>query len=70
MRSGEQVVEELMISGRRPEEVCGDDPVLLREVQERLRRIRVLDDALEELFPDPAFEDESPGSGATAPESD
>ncbi|MBK7406261.1 MAG: protein kinase [Phycisphaerales bacterium] len=47
------LLEELMNSGGTPEEACADAPDLLPEVDERWRRARAVEAAVEELFPTP-----------------
>src|ERR1043165_2343320 len=54
MREDEQIrslVEEVLNSGRTPDEVCGSHPEHLREVRRRCLRIRNLADDLERAFP-------------------
>ncbi len=46
-----QLLEDLMESGRTPEEVCRAHPELLLEVQERWRRVRLLIEEVETVFP-------------------
>ncbi len=46
-----QLLEDLMESGRTPEEVCRAHPELLLEVQERWRRVRLLMEEIETVFP-------------------
>jgi serine/threonine-protein kinase len=46
-----QLLEELLDSRRTPEEVCGEDPDLLREVRLRWERLRRVGDQLDALFP-------------------
>jgi serine/threonine-protein kinase len=45
------ILEEILESGRAPEEVCPDDPVLLAEVRRRLRKFRKMEAQIDELFP-------------------
>jgi hypothetical protein len=56
------LLEEMLDSGRSPEEVCRDCPELLAEVRQRWRTFRLVDGSLAALFPDP---EETP-SGADA----
>src|SRR5262245_59156647 len=54
MASNPQVfglLEEMLNSGKTPEEVCRDCPELLAEVRERWREFRLIDDAVVELLP-------------------
>jgi serine/threonine-protein kinase len=45
------LVEEILESGRAPEEVCQDCPELLTAVRDRLRRVRALEARVDSLFP-------------------
>src|ERR1700730_7119707 len=56
------LLEEMLESGRMPEEVCRDCPELLPEVRRRWKAFRLVDESLAELFPDP----ESPPATDTA----
>jgi serine/threonine-protein kinase len=47
------LLEEMLESGRTPEEVCRDRPDLLPEVRQRWQAIRLVDGSLAALFPDP-----------------
>ncbi len=47
------LIEEMLDTGRTPEEVCRDCPELLPEVLRRWRAFRLVDGALEALFPNP-----------------
>src|SRR5271166_3040370 len=47
------LLEEMLDSGRTPEEVCRDCPELLPEVRRRWRAFRLVDGSLAALFPDP-----------------
>ena len=58
------LLEEMLESGRSPEEVCRDCPELLPEVRRRWRAFHLVDGSLAALFPDP----ETPlGANATQP---
>ena len=57
----DQMLEELLESGGRPEEVCRSCPELLPQVRSGLQRLRLLEDAVSALFP------ESPPVGGAAP---
>ena len=46
------LLEEMLDSGRTAEEVCRNDPELLREVRRRWRSFRQIDDEVAALFPD------------------
>ncbi|HUB26887.1 MAG TPA: protein kinase [Tepidisphaeraceae bacterium] len=46
-----QYVEEIVESGRTPEEVCADRPDLLEEVRRQLRRFRSVEAQIDDLFP-------------------
>src|SRR5580698_9977098 len=46
-----QLVEEILVSGRAPEEVCADFPEMLDEVRGRLRRIKTVAAQIDDLFP-------------------
>src|SRR4029077_13921062 len=48
------LLEEMLDSGRSPEEVCRDCPELLPEVRRRWKAFRLVDGSLAALFPDPA----------------
>ncbi len=50
-----QLVEEILISGRAPEEVCAGCPEKLEEVRLRLGRIRMISAQLDDLFPSTAL---------------
>jgi serine/threonine-protein kinase len=47
------LLEEMLESGRTPEDVCGDCPELLPEVRRRWKAFRLVDGSLAALFPDP-----------------
>ena len=47
------LLEEMLDSGRTPEEVCRDCPELLPEVRRRWKAFRLVDGSLAALFPDP-----------------
>jgi serine/threonine-protein kinase len=47
------LLEEMLDTGRTPEEVCRDRPELLPEVRRRWRAFRLVDGSLAVLFPDP-----------------
>lgn len=47
------LLEEMLESGRSPEDVCGDCPELLPEVRQRWRAFRHVDGSLAAMFPDP-----------------
>ena len=47
------LLEEMLDSGRTPEEVCRECPDLLPEVRRRWRAFRLVDGSLAALFPDP-----------------
>src|SRR6202045_160071 len=53
------LLEEMLDTGRTPEEVCRDCPELLAEVRQRWRAFRLVDGSLAGLFPDP----ETPSAG-------
>jgi eukaryotic-like serine/threonine-protein kinase len=46
-----QFLDAILESGRTPEEVCPDDPVLLTEVRRRLRKLRKIEAQIDDLFP-------------------
>ena len=48
-----ELLEELLSSGKMPEEVCRDCPELLPEVRRRWQAFRLVDGSLAALFPDP-----------------
>ncbi|MFT3686542.1 MAG: tetratricopeptide repeat protein [Phycisphaerales bacterium] len=48
-----RALEELSESDHTPEQVCGDDPVLLAAVREHWDRLRWIDNEIESLFPTP-----------------
>jgi serine/threonine-protein kinase len=50
------LLEEVLDSGRTPEEVCRDCPELLPEVRERWRRFGPIDDEIGALFPEPGVD--------------
>src|ERR1700733_4902216 len=58
------LLEEMLESGRSPEEVCHDCPELLPEVRRRWRAFRLVDGSLAALFPDP---ETPPRADATQP---
>ena len=47
------LIEEMLDSGRTPEDVCRDCPELLPEVRRRWKTFRVVDGAIAALFPEP-----------------
>jgi serine/threonine-protein kinase len=51
-----ELLEEILDSGRSPDEVCAKFPNLLPEVRKRWRRIQRVVRALDELFP-PSLEE-------------
>src|SRR6476469_4002462 len=53
-----ELLEEMLDSGRTPEEVCRDCPELLPEVRERWRRFGPIDDEIGAMFPDPGADPE------------
>ena len=55
----DQLLEEISVLGRTPEEVCADHPELLTEVRRRWRRMCAIEEELDALFPAP-----EPGRGA------
>src|SRR4029077_19105143 len=57
------LLEEMLESGRTPEDVCRDRPELLPEVRRRGKAFRLVDGSLAALFPDPQS---STGIDATA----
>src|SRR5262245_32943079 len=59
-----QLLEQVLDTGRSPEEVCSVCPELLPEVRERLRRLRVVEAEVGALFPGPSG---TPVSGITPP---
>ena len=60
----EQLLEEILDSGRTPEEVCADATELLQEVRERWGHLRNIQLKLQALFPQ---SDKPPGDGVTQP---
>jgi tetratricopeptide (TPR) repeat protein/tRNA A-37 threonylcarbamoyl transferase component Bud32 len=50
----QQLLEEILDSGRSPEEVCRDCPELLPEVRRRWHQMRAVEAKLDVLFPTPA----------------
>jgi hypothetical protein len=59
-----ELLEEVLDSGRTPEEVCAECPELLSVVKKRLRQIRRVEHGLESLFPSSATQ--SAGATPTA----
>ena len=49
----EQLVDEMLESGRTPEEVCADCPELLTEVRKRSGLLRIVEAELNAMFPTP-----------------
>ena len=49
----QRLIEEMLDSGRSPEEVCRDTPELLPGVRDGWRRFRALEARIDELFPEP-----------------
>src|SRR3954470_16482346 len=47
----DQLLEEISVFGRTPEEVCSDHPELLTEVRRRWRRMCAIEGELDALFP-------------------
>src|SRR5271166_2335216 len=58
------LLEEMLNSGRTPEEVCRDCPELLPEVRQRWETFRLIDQAVAEFLPE---SDTSLGSDSTQP---
>jgi serine/threonine-protein kinase len=58
------LLEEMLDSGRTPEEVCRECPELLPEVRRRWQAFRLVDGSLAALFPDP---EKTSGADATQP---
>src|SRR6516164_9310789 len=58
----EQLLDEILDSGRTPEEVCADCPELLEEVRRRRRQMCLVEAELDVLFPNPM-----PTRGADTP---
>ncbi len=48
-----QLLEEVLESGRTPEEACADDPELLPEVRDRWRQVQGVQAQLDTMFPTP-----------------
>jgi tetratricopeptide (TPR) repeat protein/tRNA A-37 threonylcarbamoyl transferase component Bud32 len=61
----QQLLEELLDSGRTPEEVCGDCPELLPEVRRRWEQMCAVEAKLDALFPTPG-PDAHPGAALHA----
>ena len=59
------LLEEMLYSGRTPEEVCRDCPELLAEVRQRLQAFHRIDAEVEVLIPDPGS---LPAGDANTPE--
>ena len=59
-----ELLEELLESGKTPEEVCRDFPELLPEVRQRWRQFQLIDGQVRSLLPGLATR---PDAGATAP---
>jgi serine/threonine-protein kinase len=49
----QQLVDEMLDSGRTPEEVCADCPELLAEVRKRSGLLRIVEAELNAMFPTP-----------------
>ena len=47
----DRLLDEISVFGRTPEEVCADQPELLREVRRRWRRMCAIEGELDALFP-------------------
>jgi tetratricopeptide (TPR) repeat protein/tRNA A-37 threonylcarbamoyl transferase component Bud32 len=62
-----RLLEEILESHRSPEEICQDCPELLPQVRERLRRLRVIEAQVEELFPTPGSTPTPPGPPDAGP---
>src|SRR5262245_58823940 len=60
----QELLDEILDSGRTPEEVCSASPDLLPEVRKRWQQMRLVAADVEALFPTTA-----PGSGADTPTS-
>jgi eukaryotic-like serine/threonine-protein kinase len=56
-----ELLEEMLNSGRMPEEVCADCPELLPEVQRRWQTFRLIDEEVAALLPDSATRRDSDG---------
>jgi serine/threonine-protein kinase len=59
-----ELIEEMLVLGRTPEEVCRDFPELLPEVRQRWQQCRIIDAAVEALFPEMGI---PPAADATTP---
>jgi eukaryotic-like serine/threonine-protein kinase len=62
-----ELLEEILDSGRKPEEVCADCPELLAEVQRRWQAFRVIDEEFAALLPESTTRDDPDGSRPLAP---
>jgi serine/threonine-protein kinase len=58
-----ELLEEVLASGRTPEEVCADCPDLLPLMRARLRQIRRVEQELWALFPPAENQDRSAAGG-------
>src|SRR6478672_11926079 len=64
------LLEEMLDSGRSPEEVCRDCPELLPEVRRRWKVFRLVDGAVAALFPDPETSSSADAVVAVTPPTD
>ena len=60
------LLEEMLDSGRTPEEVCRDCPELLPEVRQRWKAFRLVDEAVAALLPDPQLAPAADAAGASS----
>src|SRR5687768_3254785 len=65
-----ELLEDILESGRSPEEVCADCPELLWEVKERLRQCLRADAELDAVFPPNRGGSDTEASRATDPRRD
>ena len=59
------LLEEILNSGRAPEEVCRSSPELLPAVIEGLKRLRGLESDITDIFPPKGSQDPSPREPGT-----
>src|SRR5262249_4253650 len=63
-----ELLEQILESGSAPEEACASSPELLFEVQQQLKRLRSVENQLEELFPSSCpVSDDGTGSQSRSP---
>jgi serine/threonine-protein kinase len=66
----QSLIDEILESGRTPEELCGQDPELLAEVRRRLRRLRGVEAQIDALFHEMPAQAGEPGGPRSESDAD